>query len=170
MDKQKLLCITMTFICLAFIGCHKRDAAVEEETELKASDVAQALGMNWWFVQLPADLDPNDFVGVTYKHPDGSIERPGGSNNWQAGSTAKVMVWPNEDSTLLRYAVFNATHTLIGSLRKKTTMTGPCMPLSNGEKLNAGDVLMKFGEQSVVASPEVLPGEIGLILHVKKSD
>jgi len=160
----------MTFICLAVIGCHEHNPAAEEETELKASDIAQALGMNWWLVQLPADLDPNDMVGVTYKHPDGSIERPSGSSNWKAGTIVKVMVWPSEDNTQLRYAVFNATGHLRASLHKKTTMTGPYMPLSQGKKLNAGDVLMKFGEQSVVASPEVLPGEIGLILHVKKSD
>jgi len=170
MDRQKLLCIMMTLICFAGVGCHKHNPAAEEETELKASDVAQALGMNWWLVQLPADLDPNDLVGVTYKHPDGSIERLSGSTNWQAAATVKVMVWPSEDNTQLRYAVFNATGTLRASLNKKTAMTGPCMPLSQGTKLNAGDVLMKFGEQSVLGSPEVRPGEIGLILHVKKAD
>lgn len=169
MDRSKILLMT-TFMCLAIVGCQKRDEIAEDKPELKASDIAQALGMNWWAVQLPADLDPNDLVGVTYKQPDGSIESQGGSTNWKAGTIVKVFVWESDDSARLQYSVFNESGTLRGSLPKKSNMTGPCAPFSQGKLFHAGDVLMKFCERSLMVTSDVRPGELGLILHITKSN
>ena len=168
MHRVKLLFI-MTVICFAVIGCQKRDEASENEATLEAADIAKALGMNWWQVRLPADLDPNDFITVTYEHPDGSIESQGGSTGWQAGSIVKVLAWSNEDGNKLRYAVLHKDGLLKGSLSIESQMKGVTMTFSRGKILNAGDVLMKFSEKNVLASSEIHPGEIGLILHVNKN-
>ena len=167
MYRLKLLFI-VTVIFFTVTGCEKRDEIAEKETTLEAADIAKALGMNWWQIRLPADLDPNDFVTLTYKHPDGSIESQGGSNKWQAGSIVKVLVWSNEDSNKLRYAVLHKDSILKGSLAMKSQMKCVCMTFARGKILNAGDVLMKFSEQNVLASSEIRPGEIGLILHINR--
>lgn len=169
MHKLKLL-LTMTLICFFVFGCKERDKSVEIDTVVDATDIAHALGMNWWKVRLPSDLDPNDFVTVTYKYPDGSIESQGASSNWQAGSIVKVMVWPSEDSTRLRYSLFHKENSLRGDLVRKPNKSGPSMSFSNGKTVNAEEVLMKFSEKSCIATSDVRPGEIGLILHVDKDN
>jgi serine/threonine protein kinase len=142
------------------------EAKRQEEIALGA---LQAFGMKWWEVQLPADLDPHDLVDVAYKHSDGSIENGSGRSNWKAGTTVKVFVWDSDDGTRLRYAVFNETGAVRGTLRKSSNMTLASL-FSDGERVHAGDVLMKFSDDSLAASSDVRPGEVGLILHVTKAD
>jgi hypothetical protein len=55
-------------------------------SDLSANDLAEALNVHWWTVQLPHDLGPNDDVGVeaissdgkTLEGPSGFSEGPGG--------------------------------------------------------------------------------------------
>ncbi len=168
MNKLILLCL-ISIICIYSIGCQEREEA-DEKTALQALDVAAALGMDWWFVELPDNLGSKDYVGLAYKQPDGSIEWQGGMNTSKWGSIVKVFLWKSEDNTRFQYAILCDAGTIRGSLEKKTIMTNSSMPLFKGKKVNAGDVLMKFYDKSVTASSEIQPGELGLILHIKKSD
>jgi hypothetical protein len=169
MHKLKLF-LTMSLICFVVFGCKERDESAEIHTVLSATDIAYALGMNWWTVRLPSDLDPNDFVTVTYKHPDGSIESQGGSSNWQAGAIVKVMVWPSADGTRLRYSLLHEKNSLRGNLITKPGKSGTSLGFSKGKMVKVGDVLMKFSEKSCIATSDVRPDEIGLILHVDRTN
>jgi len=156
-----------TLLCLCVLGCQDRDKAAESSSALEAAEVARALGMNWWTVQLPADLKSNDYVGLAYKLPDGSVER-GGNSVWKAGATVKVVVWSwNADANkLLRYAILGEGQgKYIGYMPLKA---GDSITFSNSKVLKSEDLFMKIGDQGLSESPEVGPDEIGLMLHVER--
>lgn len=163
MLRLKVLLIT-TLVGLCIFGCQDRDKAEGSPSELEAADVARALGMNWWTVQLPADLKPTDYVGLAYKLPDGSVER-GGNSVWKAGAKVKVVVWNADGERTLRYAIFGAGKSYRGSVPGKA---GDFITFSNTKVLKPDNLLMKLGDHGLSESPDVGPDEIGLILHIER--
>ena len=170
MNRIIVTCL-ISLICISSISCQKKEeAAKEEKPVLQASDVAKALGMSWWYVQLPDGLTINDKVGLAYKLPDGSIESQCESSTLKWGSIVKVFLWRSEGSSRYQFAVLSDNFSAKGSLDEKSNMTSSCTCFPQDKKLKVGDVLIKFYDKTGTGSPEIQPGELGLILYVKKSN
>ena len=88
--------LSVILVCLFALGCQeKKDDTDQDVYELTAKDIAYALGMKCWRVRLPENLGPDDFVSVTFKHPDATIEKHGRtSGHWNAGEVIRVMNFP----------------------------------------------------------------------------
>jgi hypothetical protein len=160
--------LTIILICLFAVGCQKKiDDTAKDVYELTTTDIAYALGMKCWRVQLPEDLGPADMVSVAFKHPDGSIENRGGASGpWKAGEVIRIIAWDSEDGERLIYTIPEGG--VKSSVKKKTEMKGGTQYFSQGKIVNPGDVLMMFTANSSMEGPALRPGDIGLIVHVEK--
>ena len=167
MQKTKFI-LSFILVCLFALGCQeKKDDADQDVYKLTAKDIAYALGMKCWRVRLPEHLGPDDLVSVTFKHPDGTIEKHGRTSGpWKAGEVIKVIIWDSEDGERLIYTIPEGG--IKSSLKKKTGMKGGTHFLSQDKIINTGDVFMMFTDNSSSEGMNLRPGDMGLIVHVEK--
>ncbi|MHC5058777.1 MAG: hypothetical protein ACYTKD_29310 [Planctomycetota bacterium] len=79
---------TMLVCCaLLAIGCNRKPDV------LTADDVATALGMHWWLLEIPEGVE-DDHIGLRVVMESGP-KSGGGSNGWSKG-LVKVMVWEDD--------------------------------------------------------------------------
>jgi len=129
--------------------------------ELSADDLAQALGIQWWNIELPQDRVGEPAIGMEIVRPGGR-EELSGSSNWRSDS-AKLFLW--KMGKTLHYSLIGEGQTT------RSTEADPFEGMMRvtasrpvGSTIRVGEIALVSGMKSAAITNDnsVSEGQIGI--------
>ncbi len=158
--KKILAILSLPFLAsLAWVGAD----------ELKASELAKALGVDWWEIEIPAGDKDDVSLAVCIVFSDGRKDVSGAMSGFRAGSKVKLFCWPSEETGKLNVSLVAGTGCLRTSLLNafgQARISTYAIPAGGTAKI--GDLLRKGSATGeVVADQTLREGEFGLMVIAK---
>ncbi len=158
--RQVALSMLLGMVALVIVGC-------DRQPELSASELAHALGITAWSVQLPSDLPEDADVRLVLKHADGTETGGGGFIGPEPGQVMRVFLWNDRHEERYRYALILQSG---GSMRgaMKNPFEGDSRLIKFQQRIaRPGDFLMKGAEDEQISNDNALhEGEYGWTIQI----
>jgi hypothetical protein len=162
-------------IILASAAATGHAAGGNDPTQLSANELAEVLGVHWWFIRFPDTIKSGASIGVQWIDSDGS-QLAGGSatmtnTSLTAGVIAKIFCkeTPNGPEITIRTPGGFINTSFPDVSFAKAAIGG----LANGTEAHTGDVLLKLvwrakdGSLTVYPGNTLNPGDIGLRVFIR---
>ena len=136
--------------------------------DLTAADLASALKMHWWNLEIPENFNDEMMLGICFKDEDGISRRSGGSTGWEPGSSVKVFLM-DLDKEKLRFAIIAPGRSLTGSIPNELFNLGDNSATSYigvGSTVSLEKILVRRAEGGVT-DRELRKGEIGIAVSAE---
>jgi hypothetical protein len=134
--------------------------------DLKASDLARALGVDWWTIEVPKSSADTVSLGFCVVFPDGRKQMSGFMGGFRPGARVLAFCWPSTKPDMLNVSLVSDTGKMtttlpdpFGSSRVST------YPVPFGGTSKTGEVLRKGSTSNSVQINQALKeGESGLMV------
>jgi len=163
------------FLFFALVSPFLLKADDRQASSLTANELAEALDIHWWIVEIPSDLGPKDSVGLSLVSSNGK-EVAGGTSispgpaNINLGTSVKVFCWEERSSGHMNLKLEVAGN-MGSSYAHDYFHNAACGGPGNGSILKPGDLLLKFDSSknaTLTAGNTLSPGQVGLKVVIKR--
>ena len=158
---SRFIALTLTVLMLG--------TGLRADEELKAADLARAMGVDWWVIELPADQGDTMMLGFCLVFADGRKEGLGTMGGFRAGERVRAFCWPSGEKGKMDLSL------LSDAGRSTTTLVPwPVVRISTyavavGKTAKPGDLLWKGSTtKEVIADQTLREGDCGLVVLVKR--
>ena len=138
--------------------------------ELNAADLARALGVDWWTVEVPKGDGDTVSLGFCMVFSDGRKEMSGTMSGFRPGTRIRAFCWPSDRPGMLNVSLISGTGgRLATSLRDPFGQGGSIMTYAVpvGGIAKTGEILRKGSTAAQIASDQTLKdGDFGLMVVV----
>ena len=166
--KTKALIFVLTGAAL--LSACQPEERTEFQSRIHADDIAAALGMKQWMVQLPDDLSREHWVGLKVKHADGSVHRSGASSGHVSGEQIRVLLWNQPGDEHYDFAIVRKGSSLRGRIKVPYSGGVVTYPSEGLSILNIEHLMIKASEDDFVSRGHSLSdNEYGIRLEVRKN-
>ena len=156
--KRSVTVLWLAFLALT-VGLHADD--------LKATDLARALGVDWWTIEIPATSQERVSLGFCIVFADGRRVMSG-SMGFRPGTRVRAFCWPGAKPDLLNVSLVSDTGRLATSLRNPFgagRIGTYAVPV--GKTAKVGEILSKGSTAREITPDQVLKEGDNLFLRTQ---
>jgi hypothetical protein len=139
--------------------------------ELKASDLAGALGVDWWTIEVPASAEGTVTLGFCVAYADGRKEMSGTMSGFRPGTPIKAFCWPSDKPESLNVSLVSDAGGRMATAVRYPSGAGQIMTYAVpvGGTAKTGQILRKGSTSTSVGADQVLrDGDFGLMVVVQE--
>ena len=157
-----------TFILLTCFLAGCKEATITQNPSLSNNEILQLMDAEVFEVQIPDDIQPDQFAGFATKYSDGTIKPMSSRNGWTPGEVVKLVCFAPKKN-IFKHAFFSQSGNGQG-LTTKFPITNDYSVGTKRTDLSVGEQLIRYStDNSITLSEQPEGDDFDLIFHVHKT-